>query len=117
MFLDHATEALFDRLGLPIHSKEALAASEYYKTVVDGLQHIKPAQPCCVSSNSNRDLPPSLMTPAQMARIVAGVNPLCSMSPKACLMMDALVHETFMVLCEGIARRYVRTSCSVIRWK
>ena len=117
MFLDHATEALFDQLGLPIHSKEALAASEYYKTVVDGLQHIKPAQPCCVSSNSNRDLPPSLMTPAQMARIVAGVNPLCSMSPKACLMMDALVHETFMVLCEGIARRYVRTSCSVIRWK
>lgn len=115
VFLDHATEVLFDRLGLPIHSKEALAASEYYKTVVDGLQHIKPAQPCCIiSSSSNKDLPPSLTTPAQMARIVAGVNPLCSMSPKACLMMEALVHETFMALCEGIARRYAGNSCSAI---
>ncbi|CAM9373733.1 unnamed protein product, partial [Ectocarpus sp. 4 AP-2014] len=42
---------------------------------------------------------------AQLARVAAGVNPLCSMSPKACLMTDALIHETFMAICESAVQR------------
>lgn len=109
VFLDRATETLFKRLGLPIHSKEALSACEYYSTVVEGLQHKKPAQ----RSSTNKDLSQSITTPAQLARVAAGVNPLCTVSPKACLMVDSLMHETFMVLCEGILRRSVKTRCSL----
>lgn len=119
VFLDHATEICFRRLGLPIHSKEALASCEYYATVVDGLKQKKSAH---LPSNSHiagapigRDAtsnsPPEhllVATPAQLSRVAARVNPLCSLSPKACLMTEALIHETFMALCEGVIRRSVQ---------
>lgn len=112
VFLDHATEVIFQRLGLPIHSKEALASCEYYATVIDGLQQQKkscrlPSQDHDDSGNPPADKHLSVTTPAQLARLAARVNPLCSLSPKACLMVEALTHEIFMALCEGVVRRSV----------
>jgi len=110
----------FRRLGLPVHSKEALASCEYYATVVDGLKQKKSAHlPSNKHSNTGapagRDAssnPPlenlSVATPAQLSRVAARVNPLCSVSPKACLMTEALIHEIFMALCEGVLRRSVQ---------
>ena len=115
VFLDHATEMFFQRLGLPIHSKEALASCEYYATVIDGLQQQKKS--CRLPAHSNNSgYPPAeqmlVATPAQLARVAARVNPLCSLSPKACLMVEALTHEIFMALCEGVVRRSVNLN----RW-
>lgn len=110
VFLDHATELCFRRLGLPIHSREALSACDYYSTVVDSLREKQRAQSC-----KKRDLW-SLVTPAQLSRVAAGVNPLCSISPKACLMTDALVHEVFMALCEGVVRMSVEGVPPVWLW-
>lgn len=110
VFLDHATEMFFQRLGLPIHSKGTLASCEYYATVIDGLQQQKKS--CRLPSNGNNSAnPPAerllVTTPAQLARVAARVNPLCSLSPKACLMVEALTHEMFMALCEGVVKRSV----------
>lgn len=102
-FLDHATETFFRGLGLPIHSRQALSACDYYRIVIDTLREKQTAQSC-----KKRDLW-SLVTPPQLARVAAGVNPLCSISPKACLMTDALVHEVFMALCEGVVRMSVES--------
>lgn len=100
----------FQRLGLPIHSKGALASCEYYATVIDGLQQQKKS--CrLLSHNTNGASPlaerPLVTTPAQLTRVAARVNPLCSLSPKACLMVEALTHEVFMALCEGVVQRLV----------
>ncbi len=120
VFLDHATEICFRRLGLPVHSKEALISCEYYATVVDGLKHKKSAHLQSTNHNNTRAPPGgdasnnsplehlSVATPAQLSRVAARVNPLCSVSPKACLMTEALIHETFMALCEGVLRRLVQ---------
>lgn len=101
VYLDHATEKVLNVLGLPIHSKEALSACEYYSIFIEDLHKKQSSH----ASSKNTGLSPSLSTPAQLAKVAAGVNPLCSMSPKASLMADALVHETFIVLCEGIIQR------------
>lgn len=104
VFLDQATETIFKKLGLAIHSREALSACDYYDAVIADLHQGKLSQ----ASSKDRDGGgQALTTPAQLVRVAAGVNPLCSLSPKACLMTSALVRETFMVLCEGILRRSV----------
>lgn len=102
----------FQRLGLPIHSKGALASCEYYATVIDGLQQQKKSCRLPAHCDNNSGNPPTeqllvVTTPAQLARVAASVNPLCSLSPKACLMMEALTHEIFMAVCEGVVQRYV----------
>eukprot|EP00903_Cladosiphon_okamuranus_P009591 g9130.t1 len=108
VFLDHATEMFFQRLGLPIHSKGALASCEYYATVIDGLQQQKKLCRFPSRNNNNASPPaehPLVTTPAQLSRVAARVNPLCSVSPKASLMVEALTHEIFMALCEGVLKR------------
>lgn len=116
MFLDHATKVIFQRLRLPIHSKASLASCEYYATVIDGLQQKKWTRfPSTNENNSTRSSNPSsahlpVTTPAQLARVAEGVNPLCSVSPKGCLMMEALIRETLMALCEDVVRRLVSHS-------
>eukprot|EP00752_Nemacystus_decipiens_P010174 g9067.t1 len=112
VFLDHASEMFFQSLGLPIHSKEALASCEYYTTVVVRLQQQKKSS--CLPPHSNNSASPAaeqllVTTPAQLAKVAAKVNPLCSLSPKACLMVEALTHETLMALCEGVVQRRVDT--------
>lgn len=112
VFLDRASEIFFQRLGLPIHSKGALASCEYYATVVDGLQQQKKscrrrATRCDKSGNPPAEQQQLVTTPTKLARVAARVNPLCSLSPKACLMVEALTHEIFMALCEGVVHRYI----------
>lgn len=111
VFLDHTTETVFQRLGLPIHNKGALAGCEYYATVINGLRQKKSNLVSFHHNTTSVDgsppAPPSVITPAQLARVAAGVNPLCSMSPKASLMADALVHELCMAVCEGVVQRSV----------
>lgn len=101
---------LFVRLGLPIHSKGALASCEYYATVIDGLQQKKKSYRLPPHRN-NSDISPAeqlaVTTPAQLTKVAARVNPLCSLSPRACLMVEALTHEIFMALCEGVVQRLV----------
>lgn len=104
VFLDHATEIFFNRLGLPVHSKEALSACDYYGTVIDDLLQRNTAQ----WSSTNKDMLQPLTTPPQLARVAAAVDPLCSMSPKTCLMTDALGHELLIALCKETIQRSVK---------
>lgn len=104
-FLDPATEALFRRLSLPIHDRDALTNCEFYNTAV---ATVKPRMKQ-KKRHDNRNAVdiPSLTTPALLARVAAGVNPLCSLSPKACSMTGALIHEVFVALFERVIQRYV----------
>lgn len=104
-FLDPATEILFRRLGLPVHDKNALTNCEYYNTAVANVQPKK--KPNNHHDHQSAAGVPSLTTPALLTRVAAGVNPLCSLSPKACVMTGALVHEVFIALFERVIQRYV----------